>query len=73
MLVAVTDGFTEARNEQGDFLGTHALAEVIERNRGLSAQQQAQAVTAHAFGHSGPRLQDDVAALVVKVLERRAS
>lgn len=71
--IAVTDGFTEARNEQGAFLGRHALAKVIERNRELSAEQQAQSVTATAYDYAGPRLQDDVAALVVKVLQQSAS
>lgn len=70
---AVTDGFTEARDEQGAFLGAHALAQIIERNRELSAEQQAQSVTAAAYGYAGPRLRDDVAALVVKVVRQNAS
>jgi serine phosphatase RsbU (regulator of sigma subunit) len=68
-LVAATDGFTEARNERGAFLGAHALPKVIKRNSELSAEKQAQSITASACGYAGPRLLDDVAALVVKVLK----
>ena len=71
-IVAVTDGFTEARNERGAFLGAHALAKVIERNAALTAEQQAQSITACAYGYAGPRLKDDVAALVVKILQQGA-
>jgi len=67
-IVAVTDGFTEARSEDGVFLGAHALVNVVDRNSALSAQQQAQSITASAYGYAGPRLRDDVAALVVKIL-----
>jgi serine phosphatase RsbU (regulator of sigma subunit) len=67
-IVAVTDGFTEARSEDGVFLGAHALVNVVDRNSTLSAQQQAQSITASAYGYAGPRLRDDVAALVVKIL-----
>ncbi len=64
----MTDGFTEARSEDGAFLGAHALVNVVDRNSALSAQQQAQSITASAYGYAGPRLRDDVAALVVKIL-----
>jgi sigma-B regulation protein RsbU (phosphoserine phosphatase) len=67
IVVAVTDGFTEARNEEGAFLGARALASVVKWNFELSAEQQAQSITARAYSYAGARLLDDVAALVVKV------
>jgi sigma-B regulation protein RsbU (phosphoserine phosphatase) len=67
IVAAVTDGFTEARNDALVFLGADALVDVIERHRGFEAERQAEAVTRHAFEYAGERLQDDVAALVVKV------
>ncbi len=67
IFAAVTDGFTEARNESLVFLGADALVEVIERNRAREAEQQAEAVTRYAYEYAGSRLEDDIAALVVKV------
>jgi phosphoserine phosphatase RsbU/P len=67
LIAAVTDGFTEARNERLVFLGAEALVHVIEQNRAHEAEQQAQAVTRYAYEYAGSRLEDDVAALVVKV------
>ena len=67
IVAAVTDGFTEARDAGLTFLGPDALVDVIERHRASAAEQQAEAVTRYAFEYAGERLQDDVAALVVKV------
>jgi serine phosphatase RsbU (regulator of sigma subunit) len=67
IFAAVTDGFTEARDERSAFLGAEALARVIELNRHLKAEQQAVAITRYAYEYAGARLQDDVAALVMKV------
>ena len=67
IFAAVTDGFTEARDERFAFLGADALVDVIERNRVCEAEQQAEAVTRYAYEYAGTRLEDDVAALVVKV------
>jgi len=67
IIAAVTDGFTEARDEQREFLGTSALAGIIERNRNRSAEEQAKAIVLHAFAYAGPRLSDDVAAVVLRV------
>jgi sigma-B regulation protein RsbU (phosphoserine phosphatase) len=66
-VAAVTDGFTEARNEHLEFLGPAPLATVIEQNRDRSAEEQAQAVVTRAFEYAGPRLADDVAAVVLNV------
>ena len=67
IFAAVTDGFSEARNESLDFLGADALVDVIEENRAREAEQQAEAVTRYAYEYAGDRLEDDVAALVMKV------
>jgi serine phosphatase RsbU (regulator of sigma subunit) len=67
IVAAVTDGFTEARNPQLAFLGASPLADVIERNRERSAEDQAEAIVRHAFNYAGPRLTDDVAAVVLRV------
>lgn len=69
IFAAVTDGFTEARDEQRAFLGRDALATTIEHNRERSAHQQAHALTMRAFGHANAHLQDDVAALVVRLID----
>ena len=73
IFAAVTDGFTEARNAGLIFLGPESLVDVIERYRACEAEQQAEAVTRHAYEYAGERLQDDVAALVVKVDVRTAA
>lgn len=67
ILAAVTDGFSEARNARLEFLGPDALVDVVERYRACEAEQQAQALTRHAYEYADTRLHDDVAALVVKV------
>jgi serine phosphatase RsbU (regulator of sigma subunit) len=67
IFAAVTDGFTEARDAALTFLGPEALVEIIDQHRTQEAEQQAQAVTRYAFEYAGPRLEDDIAALVVKV------
>ncbi|MDB5040264.1 MAG: hypothetical protein JWN27_990, partial [Candidatus Eremiobacteraeota bacterium] len=67
IFAAVTDGFTEARDENFVFLGADALVGVIEANRAREAEQQAEAITRYAHEYAGARLEDDIAALVVKV------
>jgi sigma-B regulation protein RsbU (phosphoserine phosphatase) len=68
IIAAVTDGFSEARDDSRTFLGHEALIDIILRNDGLAAERQAAAITMHAFEYSNRRLHDDVAALVVKVM-----
>jgi sigma-B regulation protein RsbU (phosphoserine phosphatase) len=67
ILAAVTDGFSEARNERLEFLGADALVDVVMRYRFHEAAEQAEALTRYAFEYAGEQLHDDVAALVVKV------
>jgi serine phosphatase RsbU (regulator of sigma subunit) len=73
IIAAVTDGFSEARNQNEEFLGTQAVVSVIERYRSYEAEQQAEALTRYAFDYAGQELRDDVAALVVKVLDQAGS
>jgi sigma-B regulation protein RsbU (phosphoserine phosphatase) len=73
IFAAVTDGFTEARNERNTFLGAQAFVDVILANRIRVAEEQAEAVTQYAVEYAGPRLHDDVAALVIKVDKRYAA
>jgi serine phosphatase RsbU (regulator of sigma subunit) len=69
MIVAtVTDGFSEARNARGDFLGADAVLDVTGTLRSCDAGQQAEALTQYAVDFADGRLHDDVAALVVKIL-----
>jgi serine phosphatase RsbU (regulator of sigma subunit) len=67
ILAAVTDGFSEARNANLEFLGPYALVDVVQRNHACEAEQQAEALTRHAYEYANRQLHDDVAALVVKV------
>jgi len=73
ILAAVTDGFSEARNASLEFLGADALVDVVERYRACEAEQQAEALTRHAYQYANEQLHDDVAALVVKVQTERAA
>jgi phosphoserine phosphatase RsbU/P len=67
IIVAVTDGFSEARNASGEFLGCDSVVDVVKLLRCATAERQAEALTAYAFEFSDRHLQDDVAALVAKV------
>jgi len=69
ILAAVTDGFTEARNANAEFLGPDALVDVILRNPRRGAARQAAAITQHAFEYANEQLHDDIAALVMKVAQ----
>lgn len=69
LIAIVTDGFTEARNANGEFLGSHALADVILSDINKNAQALADAITQRAFDYSQQDNHDDVAALVVKIMK----
>jgi serine phosphatase RsbU (regulator of sigma subunit) len=66
-IVAVTDGFSEARDSAGTFLGSGRLVDVVRRNRGTQAEVQAEAIVQFAYEFSDEHLRDDVAALVVNI------
>ena len=73
IFAAVTDGFTEARDAGQIFLGPEPLVDIIEQHRAFEAEQQAEAVTRYARDYAGERLQDDIAALVVKIDAKTAA
>ncbi len=66
ILAAVTDGFSEARNAEREFLGSDVLVDIVDRYRAYEAEQQAEALTRCASDFADEQLHDDVAALVVK-------
>jgi sigma-B regulation protein RsbU (phosphoserine phosphatase) len=67
MLVAYSDGITEAVNEEGDEFGETRLVTTIERHAAASAAELCQAVIDAARNHRGGRpAQDDVTVLVIK-------
>ena len=67
VLVAVTDGFAEARNENFSFLGAEAVVGAIRASYDQPAEAQARAVTALALEFAASKLHDDIAALVVRI------
>jgi hypothetical protein len=68
IIAIVTDGFTEARNTEGEFLGSKALADTILADPNRSAQMSAKAITQRAYDYTQQDNHDDVAALVVKIV-----
>jgi serine phosphatase RsbU (regulator of sigma subunit) len=68
IIAIVTDGFTEARNTKGEFLGSKALADIILADPNRSAQISAEAITRRAYDYTQQDNHDDVAALVVKIV-----
>jgi serine phosphatase RsbU (regulator of sigma subunit) len=68
IIAVVTDGFTEARNTRGEFLGSEALADVVLAEPDRSAQMCAEAITQRAYDYTQQDNHDDIAALVVKIV-----
>lgn len=67
VLVAYTDGVSEARNDAGDEFGDARLLEVVERHRAGSAAQICSAILDTIRQYRGTRQdQDDVTVMVVK-------
>jgi sigma-B regulation protein RsbU (phosphoserine phosphatase) len=60
-LIVTTDGVTEARSHDGAFFFEHPMLEVIEENRGRSAQEQAQLLLGRALDFCDMRPHDDIA------------
>jgi serine phosphatase RsbU (regulator of sigma subunit) len=64
-----TDGFTEARNRKHEFLGPEALADdVILADPKRNAPMSAEATSRRAYEFTQHKNHDDVAALVVKIV-----
>jgi len=71
LMIIYSDGVTEARSTDGEFLGEHRLEAIAKRLRGMSAQQAgSQLLTSvREFENGAPRHDD----LSVIMLRRRAS
>ena len=67
-IAIVTDGFTEARNTNGKFLGSKALTDVIVADPNRKAQVSAEAIIRRAYDYTEHDNRDDVAALIVKIV-----
>jgi phosphoserine phosphatase RsbU/P len=65
-LVFYTDGLTEARHD-GRMLGERRLRDTVRRHLDLPAQELADALTSRAARYAGGRLEDDMAAVVVRL------
>ncbi len=67
ILVAVTDGVTEAQNEAGEEFGDDVLHQLLKDSGQASAKHMCESVLAAVRLHRGPRQdQDDVTVMVVK-------
>jgi sigma-B regulation protein RsbU (phosphoserine phosphatase) len=68
VLVLVTDGILETRNDRLELFGHHRLFQVIEENRNASAQTILQALldATHSFASGTPQ-GDDITVAIVKV------
>ncbi|MCL5773972.1 MAG: serine/threonine-protein phosphatase [Firmicutes bacterium] len=67
LFVAYTDGLIEARNKSG-FFGEERAAEVVKKMRDASPLAVAEKLLEEALRHSGGKLKDDAAILVLKRL-----
>ncbi|MCD4652779.1 serine/threonine-protein phosphatase [bacterium] len=65
MLVMYTDGLTEARNKSKEMYGVERLKTLIQKNRGLSAQQLTELVFKRVEKFSGTKTREDDQTLVV--------
>ena len=68
ILVAYSDGLSEAESPKGEAFGEEHIIEVVERNRELSADAICRALREAATDLSGSVMPDDLTILVVKYL-----
>lgn len=66
LLVAYTDGLTEARNPAGEQYGIERLSAVIEAHRTRTADDIASATTDAVNEFAGPDTQDDITLVVIR-------
>jgi len=74
-LIIYSDGATEARSPDGDFLGGNGLIAAVERHRDAPTLQMSESIMSEVVAFSDGVLRDDVAVLVVQPrdLEQTAS
>ena len=68
MLVLYTDGLTEARNA-GVLFGVEGVTATLARQGTASPTRLANALVDAALHHAGAALSDDVAIVIVRILE----
>ena len=68
-LVLFTDGVTEARRG-GEMFGEARLRELLARRAGRSAEEIAEALESAVVAFHGGPLDDDLAVMVLRVLDR---
>jgi sigma-B regulation protein RsbU (phosphoserine phosphatase) len=66
MLVATTDGITEARNDRGEFYGMDRLVEFVRASHDLDEKEVAHRLLIDAETFSGGRRRDDIAIIAVR-------
>jgi len=66
MLVLLSDGVTDIRNNKGDCFGLERLRRFVKRNADLSAQELADRIYKHTVRFSAGELDDDFTIVVLK-------
>lgn len=67
MLVATTDGITEARSPSGEFFGVDGFLRVVQEYAEASTEQMIQALLDQSAAHAGTRaIRDDIAVLATR-------
>ena len=67
MLVATTDGITEARSPEGEFFGVEGFLDVVEEYQSGSTEDIIQALLLRSAAHAGSRaIRDDIAVLATR-------
>ena len=66
MLVATTDGLTDARNQDGEFYGMRRLLAAVEKHQKAAPNNVVEAILGEAGAFCGGSWQDDVAILVAR-------
>lgn len=73
IVVAVTDGITEARTTENELYGKERLLDFVKQSRNASLDDIAAGLLAAATEHAGGQLQDDAAVVVFSPQLRRTN
>jgi serine phosphatase RsbU (regulator of sigma subunit) len=69
IMVAVTDGVTEAHKDAADLFGTDRLIQLVDEHRGRPVDFLATEICRSALAHCGGDVHDDIAILAVRFLD----
>lgn len=69
LVVAYTDGISEARSAHGEEFGEPGILRLIERCGVISAQEFSRRLVEEARQHAGGRLKDDATAVVLRIVD----